>query len=169
MSEVRLASFRAAMAAIDAEREARRLSVPALASMAGSTDTSLYAWRANRRAPSLDSVIKLARALEFEIVMRPVGAKPEPDAPRTYSATVMELRKPVTVRGRRVDRLVFRPLQGSDLRVLAKHQESAEAEMRVAVRLATGEPDAVVSALDREDFARASEIIELRVFGAEVR
>lgn len=168
MSEVRLTSFARAMAVIDAEREFRELSIPAFAALAGSAINSIYGWRAGARTPNVDSLIRVAAALGFEIVMRRSAEKPGSTEPHSYLAQVMDLKCPVKIKGRKVDRLIFRPLKGSDIRVLAKHQESAAAEMMVAISLATGEPAEVISALHAEDIRRAGAIIENRVFGTEV-
>lgn len=154
MSEVRLSSFRSAMAVIDAERESRKLSIPALAAMAGSAMNTLYVWRTGGRTANVDSLIRLAGALGFEIVMRPRDASRR-RSPRHFLANVLELSEPITVDGQKVERLVFRRLKGGDL-MRVRNPAWCGADL---VAASTGLPIEAFESLCQQDREDATEVL----------
>lgn len=155
MSEVAIKSFRGAMAALDAEREARQLSIPALATKAGTAWNTLYAWRKGARAPNLDSTIRLAAALGFEIVMRPAGRAPNSAQARHFMAHVLELREPIMIDGQKVDKLVFRRLKMRHIRGI-RNPKRCGADLIAA---ATGIPLESFDSLCLEDRVDATAVL----------
>jgi transcriptional regulator with XRE-family HTH domain len=68
--EVNLRRQAEAMAAIDAERKARGMSMSQMAREARLSSNSYSEWLARKRDPSLSKLVQLARVFGFDVVMR---------------------------------------------------------------------------------------------------
>lgn len=68
--EYNLRDQKTAMAALDRERKARRMSLGDMEERSGVSVNSVYAWRSCSRSPTLCNAVAIAETFGFEIVMR---------------------------------------------------------------------------------------------------
>jgi len=68
--EFNLRDQKTAMAALDAERRARGMSLGDMEEKSGVSVNSVYAWRSCARSPTLCNAVAIAETFGFEIVMR---------------------------------------------------------------------------------------------------